>query len=130
MIAFFLFFVLPLAILIFGLAYFIAKSLEPIRPMSEIIDEVLNEKKVEIAKDIAKQMLKDPLVLFLKQIQWELMKVDPNLSPESAFSTAKVVLSEFLKDEKISFGDSKFDWDEEAAIELAWAYEIEYWDEN
>lgn len=130
MIAFFLFFVIPLAILIFGASYLIAKSLEPIRPMSEIVDELLQEKKVEIAKDLAKEMMKDPLILFLKQIQWELMKVDSNLSPESAFSIAKVVLSEFLKDEKISFGDSKFDWDEEAAIALAWAYEIEYWDEN
>lgn len=130
MIAFFLFFVIPIGILIISLSYVLAKALEPPKTIAEIVDEVLKEKSKDLSISIAKELMKDPQILFLKQIQWELMRVNSDLDASKAFSTAKVVLSEFLKDSKIEFGDPNFEWKQEDAIELAWAYEIEYWDEN
>jgi hypothetical protein len=66
---------------------------------------------------------------FMQQIKKELVIHDLTLAGRKGTEMARNILEQHLKDENVKFGDPRFSWDETGAIELAHAYEIEYWDE-
>ncbi len=68
-----------------------------------------------------------PRFRFVKWMQAELERVGKDMTHQQSFKMARDTLFEFLKDEKIEFGDSNFAWDRSAAIELIQAYEIDHW---
>jgi hypothetical protein len=53
---------------------------------------------------------------------------DRGVPPLKAAEMGKRVLAESMADEKISFGDPRYAWDANGAVDLAHAYEIDHWD--
>lgn len=58
---------------------------------------------------------------------WEAWK-SPDRDWVRCKEMASVAVSEFLADEKCRFGDARYLWTREGAIEIADAYEIEHWE--
>ena len=65
---------------------------------------------------------------FIRQIKRELARHDHTLAGREGTEMARHILEQHLEDERAKFGDPRFSWDEQGAIDLAHAYEIEYWD--
>lgn len=89
-------------------------------------------RKADVARirEIAGHAIRtDPRYLFVKDMQRHLIKCDPTMRPPIAWNIAARNLREFLADEGVSFGDPRFDWSPEGAIDLITSREIEYWDE-
>ena len=77
---------------------------------------------------VADYYRKTPRFRFIKYMQSEMLRIDPNMTPKRSFETARDTLNHFLADEKIEFGDGRYSWDKGGAIDLIHAYEIDHWE--
>lgn len=64
--------------------------------------------------------------LFVKRIQNCLSRADPGLTDKQAFNLAAGVYRRYLREEKIQYGDPRFDWSADGARNLAQAYKIDH----
>jgi hypothetical protein len=60
---------------------------------------------------------------FIVQMVAAYARLYPEIETESAMSKAAVTFSEFIRDEKIFFGDKRYDWSSHGAYDLVYAYE-------
>ena len=65
---------------------------------------------------------------FVWQVAFEFLRTDKTMPASAARDLAVETLSDFLRDEKIKFGDAAYAWDQSAARTIARECEIEYWD--
>lgn len=65
---------------------------------------------------------------FVKAMQARVMEVDKTLTGKRAWQIAAAAYREYLKDEKIAFGDPRYDWSRSGARDVIQAYEIDHWD--
>ena len=70
----------------------------------------------------------DPKIQFVKAMQLEMLRVDPTMDYRKAWHVALVALKEWLDGEKIAFGDDRYDWSDDAAVELIREMEIDHWE--
>lgn len=77
---------------------------------------------------IDKAIKNSPLITFIKAGQMEMLRVDPSMDMRAAWEASRVALVDFLSDEKIKFGDARYDWTPDAAVDLVHAMEIDYWE--
>lgn len=85
----------------------------------------------KLVDDVVREELRKPKYAwfwFVKHMQARLLEVDRSLSAKRSFQIAKQAYREFLKDEKIEFGDPRYDWTRHGARELIHAYEIDHWE--
>lgn len=81
--------------------------------------------------NIIDQELKKPKYAwfwFVKHMQARMMQVDKTLDGKRAWELALNAYREHLKDEKIQYGDDRYDWSKDGAYELIQAYEIDHWE--
>lgn len=65
---------------------------------------------------------------FVKAMQAKMMTVDPAMDGKLAYDVAVSTLRDFLRDEKIKFGDPDYDWSDAGARDLIQAMEIDHWE--
>lgn len=65
---------------------------------------------------------------FIKHMQARLLRQDASLSSKASFAIAANTYHAFLADEKIEFGDPRFDWSKAGAETLIYEYEIANWE--
>lgn len=65
---------------------------------------------------------------FVKAMQARMMEVDPKMDGKVAFHTAARAYRDFLREERIRFGDPAYDWTAAGARDLIQAVEIDYWE--
>lgn len=58
----------------------------------------------------------------------QLRLIEAGVAPQEAWKISCECLAQFLRGEKIKFGDDRYDWSFRAGITLVEEYEIEYWD--
>ena len=116
-------------------AYGVAQAIKPPRSIPEICDEAIKtfmrEKGNQLVADIFAEEVKKPeyaCFRFVKMIQWHLKLADPTLPDKRTFEMAMGVWREFVRDEKVKFGDPRYDWTSAGARDLAQAYEIDHWE--
>ncbi len=92
--------------------------------VGEIMDEVMRERAV---KD---QRVKGNLTAtsFVWQAAFHLLRTDPHMKVTVARDRAAEAIREFLRDEKIKFGNKQYAWDQEAAETIAREYETDHWE--
>lgn len=66
---------------------------------------------------------------FIKHMQARLLEASPTMEPRLAFYTARDRYNAFLRDEKVAFGDARYDWSRSGARDLIQALEIDYWEQ-
>ncbi len=92
--------------------------------MNEIIDDVLRK----AARDNKKVAGKLTATAFVWQVAFEFMRTDRSMEPMNAKALAVSTVRDFLRDDKIKFGDPAYAWDQDAAITLAREREIDHWE--
>ena len=95
------------------------------RTVEAAIEDVL-PRHIEAAVDRAIET--NPRFRFCKAMQMEMLRCDPKMNPRDAWNTAVAALCNFLADEKIGFGDPRFDWSRYGADTLIHEYEIRHWE--
>jgi len=93
-----------------------------------IVEAVKPELTRAVERVVADHFRKSPRFRFIKYMQFELQRIDKNMSNKIAFRTARATLHEHLRDEKIEFGDERYAWGKGGAVDLIHAYEIDHWD--
>lgn len=91
------------------------------------VDKAIEEYRPTLAKMVAEQVMADPVIRFVKQIQWRINEAAPDMDGKESWERAAGALRQFLKDENAMFGDPRFSWDRAGARDLADAYEIDCW---
>ncbi len=81
-----------------------------------------------LVKGFRGAITRDRRFAFVKAMQQKLLSACPKMSPPTAWKMALNNLREYLAEEEIAFGDPRFDWTKQGAIDLITAREIEYWD--
>jgi hypothetical protein len=77
---------------------------------------------------IDRAIASSPVIVFTKAMQMEMLRVDPKMPPREAWAVAQNALRDFLHTSQIKFGDERFDWSEDAAVEIIHEMEIEHWE--
>lgn len=54
--------------------------------------------------------------------------IQAGMEPREAWNVSRGVLVEFLRDEKVKFGDPAYAWDAAAGATLVEEYEIDHWE--
>lgn len=103
------------------------------RKVAEVAPQVIRDNLPALVERVAKELVDDlwqnePRYRFIKWMQWEMQRVDPNMSNERSFEVAKQTLILNLEDEKVDFGHPDYCWDEGGAKDLIHAYEIDHWE--
>jgi len=96
----------------------------------EIVDEYIESGKLEAQIDeaVRAELAKIPWFQFVKHIQAAFQKADPTFTDRDAFYRARDTCHEYLRDEKIEFGDTRYDWSIDGAREVAQSYEMDHWE--
>jgi hypothetical protein len=86
----------------------------------------------DVLRDIALRKIRFPGERSFSQFVWDmafhLMRTDLTMRSPEARDRASAALHEFLRDEKIRFGDRAYAWDQAAAETLAHEYETRHWE--
>lgn len=67
-------------------------------------------------------------ISFGVQVALEFMRRDKSMSSRKALPLAGQTVLAFLADERIEFGDRRYDWTPAAAVQIATEYETRHWD--
>jgi hypothetical protein len=65
---------------------------------------------------------------FVKHMQARMMEVDKRLDGKRAWEIALTAYKEFLRSERIQFGDPRYTWDRDGARDLIQSLEIDHWE--
>lgn len=65
---------------------------------------------------------------FVKHMQARLLEVDPTMGGKRAWQLAASTYREFLRSEKIEFGDPQYAWDRDGARDVIQEMEIDHWE--
>lgn len=100
-------------------------------------DFLASDRFKEMIGDVVKKIWREELAkpenawfLFVKRIQNCLTEACPSLDDKASFDMARRVYFQHLRDEKIEYGDPRFDWSADGARDLALAYEIDHWEQS
>ena len=86
------------------------------------------ERLVEAIVDTAQEAIwRHPAYAFIAGGQLRLMRA--GVKPATAWGMSKACLIEFMKSEKITFGDPRYIWTDEAGAELVEEMEIQHWEQ-
>lgn len=77
---------------------------------------------------IDRAIAQSPVFQFLKAMQMQMLGCDPKMKPRDAWRVAQDTLRTFREEEECEFGDPRFDWSREGAIDLIHEYEIHHWE--
>lgn len=67
---------------------------------------------------------------FVWQCAFEFMRTDRSMKFQAAKALAISTVRQYLRDEKIKFGDTNYDWSWEGAKIIAREYETDHWETN
>ena len=94
------------------------------------VKEVFDSPKIQakLGEIVADVVANHKGLQFIKAMQLEMLRVDPKLDVRMAWNAARDALATFLEDEKVEFGDDRYDWSASAAIDLIHDIEIYHWE--
>lgn len=121
-------------IIVFVILIVTAKPWEPLSvTIDRTVKETIRDRMPDIIDKAIEQQIDElwrtnPRFRFLKWMQQELHRADASLEHGVTWETVKRVLRDWLRDEKIAFGDKRYDWTREGAKELIREYEISHWE--
>jgi hypothetical protein len=104
------------------------------RQIIQVADETARRLLPGIADRIMREITgvepNDPpeAVRFVLAMASKFLSVDRSMTAEHARSLAVETYHAYLADEKIKFGDPRYDWSPAAAREVADEYECRYWE--
>lgn len=89
-----------------------------------VADHIASDAFAERIREILRE---NPRFVFIKQMQARYQRRCPNLPDRRAFEIARDTLNSFLADDKIEFGDPRYDWSRSGADTLA-DEDLTYWE--
>lgn len=100
------------------------------RAAENAVDEFFQSEKFDalLRNSIDEVLRKNPVIRFVKAMQMEMIRIDPKMDMRAAWDVARGTLKDFIHDEKIEFGDWRYDWSSAGAISLIHTMEIDHWE--
>jgi hypothetical protein len=105
----------------------VEQALQDAQRPGGLFDQAINDVLVQEAKKNAPVVGPLNLVQFVWQMAFEFIRAG-DLKADDASKMAIDTLKEFLRAEKIRFGDPGYAWDQSAAVILARECAIDYWE--
>lgn len=65
---------------------------------------------------------------FIAHMMAQMLGCDPSMDVDTAMLAAKAALEAFCEDEGCEFGDPRFIWTQEGAVDVIHAYETHHWE--
>lgn len=84
------------------------------------------DKHLDAAIDRA--LANNPVITFIKAGQMEMLRIDPTMDVRQAWEVSRMALADFLHNERIKFGDERYDWTPDGAVTLVHEMEIDHWE--
>lgn len=84
--------------------------------------------KARLDDAVDRAIRNSPKIKFVKAMQMRMLAVDPKMDPVVAWNTAVEALKCYLLDEQIEFGDPRYDWTRDGALDVIQSYEIDHWE--
>lgn len=117
-----------------AVAWLSAKDTQRRESTQELVERVALKTATDYFKsdkfgDVIRDVLaKNPRYQFTIAVARRFRAVDAAMKADDAFKLAVYTINQFLRDEKIDFGDARFSWGASAATILANEYEIDHWE--
>lgn len=111
-----------------GIAEGLAQGLEEAAQPGGAFDKAIDKAMREVAderRELAGNLRPSP---FVWQMAFEFMRTDRSMTFAEAQDLAVDTLKDFLRDEKIKFGNPGYGWDQSCAITLARECQTDYWE--